>query len=110
MMLKEVVHHMPGRCLQALTKDAVMVWMRNISHRLLYMNPCPQMAILFKEAMEHLGHGVLLKEVHLWEHIFRIYSFLALAVCSLFASHEQMKMWSGVSCPCCYSFLALKDI
>ena len=70
-MLEETVHHRSRRCLQMLTKDAVLVQMRNTSHRLLYMTSCPLMALLFKEAVESLGHGISLEEEHLWEHYFQ---------------------------------------
>lgn len=100
---------MPRRCLQVLTKDAVMVQMRTASHGLLDMNSCPQLGMLFKEAVESLGHGILLEKVHLWEcFFFRIYSFLAFAVCSLLASNVLMKMCSLLPVLVAVLFLPLR--
>lgn len=73
----------------------------------------PQLVVLFGKAMEPLGGGVLLKEVHHWRLTLKVYSLAPFAVLLLFLvcglNHSASHCWADLlrlqPCPPCYDGL-----
>lgn len=103
----------------------MVVWMRNLHHRFMYLNIWSQLLVLSGEAKDLLKCGALLKKVHHWAGGLTFYSIAPVPLSScppapcpgLFVERRWKyngSIYGSSSCThaffsCCYTFLTIMD-